>query len=158
MEGGADGSASLTALTSGAGWAAVVVDCEFFLYPRFGTSEPALLLFSDDVCEVPFPLLALRVLRLRAMAGASGAAPTTGVAVFDVRPDRAIDAGAGGASTSIGSGSCASCSSCLSGEVSVGIGVSAASFGVGASLVGAWSRTMPAACSSSVIALLVGAC
>jgi len=38
-----------------------------FLVPRLETVPVVVLLFSEDVFELPFPLLALRVLLLRAI-------------------------------------------------------------------------------------------
>lgn len=119
-----------------------------------------MLLFSDEVVELLLPLFALRVLRLLAI-GISGNVPTMGVAVFDARPARVVVMGAGaGASDSLFSGSCVSASSCFKVAVGAGSngGSSVVSFGVDASLMDALSRMTPAACSSSVMALLLVVC
>lgn len=133
-----------------------VVDCVFFLLPRFDPA-PVVLLFSDDVVELEFPLFTLRLLRLRAM-GVSTNAPTTGVVFLEFRPDLTVaDIGAG-ASMSMLSGSGCPKSSTFMLAVSKGGGISVLSFGVDAPFAEALSRTTPAACSSSVIALLLAAC
>jgi hypothetical protein len=84
------------------------MDGAFFLCPRLDTVPAVVLLVSEEV----FELFALRVLRLLAM-GISGKVPTTGVAVFDVRPVRVIVGAGIGVSTSIASGSSGSISSCF---------------------------------------------
>jgi hypothetical protein len=95
-------------LTFGAGFIAgdamAAFGCAFFLWPRFDTVPVVVLLFSDEVLEWELLLFALRLLRLRAM-GISVKAPTTGVAVFEVRP-ALVAAGIGvGPSISMLSGS-----------------------------------------------------
>ena len=126
----------------------------FFLVPRFDTVPVAVLLFSDEVLEFELPLFALRLLRPRAMS-ISGKAPTTGVAVFEVRPGL-IEAGIGvGSSMSMLSGSGCPRSSSFIFIVSNGGGASAVCCGVKSPLAEVLSRIIPAACSSSVIALLL---
>ena len=114
------------------------------------------LLFSDEALELELelPLFALRVLRLRAM-GTSGKVPTTGVPVLDVRPIRVVAAAGVGTSISMPSGSWFPRSSTFMVEVSNDGGASKLSFGVDVPFVDALSRTMLAACSNSVIALLL---
>jgi hypothetical protein len=153
-----DGGFDLTFCTGFiAGDAVAAFGCAFFLLPRFDTVPVVVLLFSDEVLELELPLFALRLLRLRAI-GISGKAPTTGVAVFDVRPGL-VEAGIGvGTSISMLSGSGCPKSSNFMFDVSNGGGASAVSFGVDAPLAEVLSRTIPAACSSSVIALLLVTC
>jgi hypothetical protein len=140
-----------------AGEARVVLEavCAFFLFPRFATDPVVVLLFSDDALELE--LFALRVLRLRAI-GTSGNAPTTGVAVFDVRPVLAASDAGTGTSRSMLSGSWCVCSSCFITSGSNGGAASKMSCGVDAPCTEVLSRTIPAACSSSAIALLLAAC
>jgi hypothetical protein len=126
------------------------------LEPRFDTAPVVVLLFSDDVLELELPLFVLRLLRLRAM-GTSGKAPATGVAVFEVRP-ALVAAGIGTVSISMLSGSGWPKSSTFITGVSVGCGASVVSLGVNVPFVDVLSRTMPAACSSSVMALLLVTC
>jgi hypothetical protein len=139
-----------------AGEAVAVVGCVFFLWPLFDP-VPVVLLFSDDVLEFEFPLFAFRLLRLLAI-DISGKAPTTGVAVLEVRPGLAGAAAGAGASISILSGSGCPKSSSFMFDVSKGSEPSIVSFGVDAPFAEALSRTMAATCSSSVTALLLAAC
>lgn len=139
-----------------AGEAVAVVGCVFFLWPRFDP-VPVVLLFSDEVLELELPLFALRLLRLLAI-DISGNAPMTGVAVFEVRPGLAEAAAGAGGSTSILSGSGCPKSSNFMLDVSKGGGTSALSLGVDAPFTEVLSRTIPAACSSSVMTLLLAAC
>jgi len=81
-----------------------LADCAAFLGARFETMPVTVLLFSDDAFELPLPLVALRVLRLRAI-GTSAKVPTIGVAVLEVRPARVVTGAGAGISISIPTGS-----------------------------------------------------
>jgi len=127
-----------------------------FLLLRLGTVPAVVLLFSDDVFEVVWPVLPLRVLRLRAM-GTSEMAPATGVAVLEARPGLAGPGINVAISTSRFSGSGWPRSSNFIADVSNGCGKFSVSCGAVTSLATS-SRTTPVACSSSAMALVLATC
>lgn len=139
---------------------APVLAAAVFLFPRLDTVPVVVLLFSEEVFEVPVPLFALRVLLLRAM-GISGNVPTIGVAVLEARPARVVTGAGVAMSISMPSGSCDSASSCFKAAVVTVVsksGSSVVSCGVDPPLMEALSRLIPAACSNSVMTLLLLGC